>query len=145
MVFARTSAQNFVTSLRVKFTIKLRLWRVAITGAALMVTCFVLIHILSVQFIGVQPAASSAIWRLDGYSIIKPDRVISEMVTRAKLDHLIAPIQGLRGPIEFQEARIKGDEIYLLFRPNVSDSLILYRGRHHDGTLVSKMVLGFDA
>jgi hypothetical protein len=68
------------------------------------------------------------------------------MVAWARFDHFMAPIRGLRGHIEFEEARSKGDEVYLLFRPsNVSDSVIVYRGRRQDGKLLSKMVLGFDA
>ena len=119
-----------------------------VVSAAMLVllTCLVLTHALSVRFTGVQPASSSAVWRHEGYETVKPDRIISEMVTRARFDHFIAPIQGLRGHIEFEEARGKGDEVYLLFRSsNVSDSLILYRGRRQDGKLLSKMVLGFDA
>lgn len=100
----------------------------------------------SVQYTGEQPVESSAVWRRDGYQTIQPDRGISWMVARARFDHLIAPIEGLRGSIVFEEARSNGDDIYLLFRPsNVSDCIILYRGRRKDGKLLSKMVLGFDA
>lgn len=112
----------------------------------MILTCLVLMHVPGIRYTGVQPANVSAVWRHEGYETVKSDRIISEMVTRARFDHFIAPIEGLRGHIEFEEARGKGDEVYLLFRPsNVSDSLILYRGRRQDGKLLSKMVLGFDA
>lgn len=126
---------------------RLRLPRLVLPIAAVTIlTCAVFVRALAIEYTGVQPAALSAVWRRQGYDTIKADRVISEMVARAKLDHFLAPIQGLRGHIEFEEARGRGDDVYLLFRPNnVSDCLILYRGRRQDGKLLSKMVLGFDA
>src|SRR4051794_2851079 len=107
---------------------------VLMLGATLIIlTCLFLVLSTRVQYTGEQPAESSAVWRYDGYETIQPDRGISWMVARARFDHFIAPIEGLRGHIVFEEARSKGDEVYLLFRPaNVSDCVILYRGRRKD-------------
>jgi hypothetical protein len=108
--------------------------------------CVFLMRATSIQYTGEQPVESSAVWRHDGYETIQTDRGISWMVARARVDHFIAPIEGLGGHIVFEEARGNGDDVYLLFRPsNVSDCIILYRGRRKDGKLLSKMVLGFDA
>jgi hypothetical protein len=110
------------------------------------VGCSFVLRSLKVEFTGREAATSSAVWRLEGFKTIQPDRSILSMVRWARIDNLIAPIYGLRGDIVFEEARSNEDEVYLLFRPsNVSDCIILYRGRRKDGKLLSKMVLGFDA
>jgi hypothetical protein len=68
------------------------------------------------------------------------------MILRARFDQLTNPITGVDGQMIFEEARANDDEVFLLFRPtNVSDCLILYRGRRKDGKLLSKMILAFDA
>jgi hypothetical protein len=114
--------------------------------ALIMLACILLLNSLKVEFTGVRPATSSAVWRLDGYKTIPVDRGISLMVLWARVDNLVGRIEGVGGHIVFEEARSNGDEVYLLFRPsNVSDCVILYRGRRKDGKLLSKVVLGFDA
>lgn len=126
---------------------KRRYWAtvMGILAVTILASLFVIRNV-TVRYAGVQPAASSPIWRQEGYRPVKPDRQISRMVTRATFDHMFAPIKGLRGKIIFEEARGKGDELYLFFRPaNVSDSLIVYCGSRHDGKLLWKMLLGFDA
>jgi hypothetical protein len=116
------------------------------TAVLISLACVFLWRSVKVEFKGVQPVASSAVWRLEGYTTIQPSRRISSMVLWARADQLVNPIYGLRGHIVFEEARGNGDEVYLLFRPdNVSDCLILYRGRRKDGRLLSKTVLAFDA
>ena len=112
---------------------------VAIAGWA------VLQHV-AVPYRGFEAAGSSPLWRSDGYSTIKPDAKILRLVQRAKLDFFLAPIQGLRGEIVFNEARAHGKEVYLLFQPMAtSDTVVVYCGTPHDGHLHWKMVLGLDA
>lgn len=126
---------------------KRRMRVIIISVAALVIlACWLLLYSLKVEFTGRQPVSSSAVWRLEGYKTIPSDSGISLMVLWARVDNLVSPIQGLDGHIVFEEARSRGDEVYLLFRPSkVSDCVILYRGRRKDGKLLSKMVLGFDA
>ncbi|HEX7515720.1 MAG TPA: hypothetical protein VF345_00380 [Chthoniobacterales bacterium] len=105
----------------------------------------VLQHV-AVPYRGFEAAGSSALWRSDGYSTIPPDAKILRLIQRAKLDFLIAPIQGLRGEIVFNEARAHGKEVYLLFQPMAaSDTVVVYCGTPDDGRLHWKMILGLNA
>src|SRR5438045_7429092 len=106
--------------------------RVIVITVVVLVTlfCFLLWHPLHVEFTGTQPAASSPVWRLQGYKVIPRDRTVSSMIFWAEVNHFLRPIYGLRGKIVFEEARSNGNEVYLLFRPsNVSDCVVLYRCR----------------
>lgn len=126
---------------------KPRFWVILLATSVLTIlgSYFVAQH-LRVRDAGFQAASLSPVWRGEGYNTVAPDRNLSRMVTRAKLDHFIAPIEGLRGRIIFEEARSKGDEVYLFFRPsNVSDTVILYCGNRHNRKLLWKMELVFDA
>lgn len=84
----------------------------AISTLAILVS-YLIVRQLTVRDAGFQAASLSPVWRGEGYERIKLDPSLSRMVRRAKLDHFIAPIQGLRRHIVFEEARSKGDEVYL--------------------------------
>src|SRR5438477_6326958 len=106
---------------------KWRRWTILVAALVLTIFggCFFVLRHLRVPYNRFQATGLSSDWRGEGYKTINPNPTLSNMVARAKFDHLVSPIPGLRGGIVFEEARSKGDEIYLLFRPaNVSGTMI---------------------
>jgi hypothetical protein len=105
-----------------------------------------LLQYLAVPYRCWEPAAFSPIWQRDGYPEIPADAKILRLAARAKRDFFMAPIPGLpHRPIIFGGVRAHGREVYLLFTPDVSDTVVVYCGTPEDGRLHWKMVLGIDA
>lgn len=105
-----------------------------------------LLQYLAVPYRGWEPAAFSPIWQRDGYPEAPADAKILRLVERAKRDFFIAPISGVpRWHLIFGGARAHGREVYLLFTPDVSDTVVVYCGTPDDGRLHWKMVLIIDA
>lgn len=100
----------------------------------------------AVPYRGRQPAAFSPIWRGDGYTKVPPDAKILRLVAAAQRDFFISPIPGIpRWHLTFDNARVRGREVYLLFGSDVSDTVVVYCVTPEDGRLHWKMDLGLDA
>jgi hypothetical protein len=119
--------------------------RVLIAAAIIPILALIYLRLAAVPFVGVHPGEFSPVWQRTGYPRVEPDANIKCMIRRARLDFLVAPIEGLRGRIIFEEARVDGNDVYLLFGANSSDTVVVYRGSKKGCRLYAKLLLTLDA
>jgi hypothetical protein len=122
-----------------------RILAAAVIAIVVLAIPWICLRVSAIPFRGVVPGESSPLWQRSGYLKVEPDRKIFCMIRRAKLDFLVAPIEGLRGNIVFEEVRQNGNDIYLLFGASSSDAVVVYHGTKDTCRLDWKILLALDA